>query len=68
MHCLGSTRDDRVHPGHARKMGAWMEEMGRELFYYRNIEGSHAGLTTKEQRACIGALQYAYLLEELAGQ
>lgn len=60
-----STRDDRVHPGHARKMVARMREMGHEVLYYENMEGGHAAATTNEQRAMIGALQYVYLLGEL---
>src|SRR5690606_544690 len=36
---LTSTRDDRVHPGHARKMFAKMQEAGKDVRYYENIEG-----------------------------
>ena len=39
-----STRDDRVHPGHARKMVARMKEQGHDVLYYENIEGGHGGL------------------------
>lgn len=56
-----STRDDRVHPGHARKMAANMIDLGHEVFYYENIEGGHAGSSTNEQRAKSIALQYSYL-------
>src|ERR1700751_2077235 len=38
-----STRDDRVHPGHARKMVAKMKEQGHNVLYYENIEGGHGG-------------------------
>ncbi len=62
-----STRDDRVHPGHARKMVARMQEMGHEVLYYENIEGGHAAATTNDQRAYIDALQFAYLWGELGG-
>ena len=34
-----STRDDRVHPGHARKMVAKMKDQGHDVVYYENIEG-----------------------------
>ena len=44
-----STLDDRVHPGHARKMAAKMENMGQEFFYYENIEGGHGGTANQEQ-------------------
>jgi prolyl oligopeptidase len=60
-----STRDDRVHPGHARKMVAKMEEMGYKVYYYENTEGGHAGSSTNDQRAKSAALQYAYLWMKL---
>jgi len=60
-----STRDDRVHPGHARKMAAKMLGMGYPVLYYENIEGGHAGSSTNEQRAKFNALQYSYLLMKL---
>jgi prolyl oligopeptidase len=34
---MTSTRDDRVHPGHARKMMARMRELGANVRYYENI-------------------------------
>ena len=61
-----STRDDRVHPGHARKMVARMEDMGYTVYYYENTEGGHAGSSTHEQSAKLAALQYAYLLMKLS--
>ncbi len=60
-----STRDDRVHPGHARKMVAKMMDMGYTVYYYENTEGGHAGSSTNEQRAKSAALQYSYLLMKL---
>jgi len=62
-----STRDDRVHPGHARKMAARMEELGHEVLYYENIEGGHGGSVTNEQLAYRVALAYTHLWNELAG-
>jgi prolyl oligopeptidase len=61
-----STRDDRVHPGHARKMVARMLEQGHEVLYYENIEGGHGGAANLAQRAYINALIFSYLLERLA--
>ncbi|NJB69805.1 prolyl oligopeptidase [Saonia flava] len=61
-----STRDDRVHPGHARKMVAKMIEMGNPIYYYENIEGGHAGSSTNEQSAKANALMFSYLLLKLA--
>ncbi|MHC4596807.1 MAG: prolyl oligopeptidase family serine peptidase, partial [Planctomycetota bacterium] len=43
-----STQDDRVHPGHARKMVAKMEDMGHKVYYYENMEGGHAGAVTNK--------------------
>jgi prolyl oligopeptidase len=60
-----STRDDRVHPGHARKMVAKMQEMGYNVHYYENMEGGHAGASTNEQRAMTSALGFTYLLMKL---
>lgn len=60
-----STRDDRVHPGHARKMARKLEDMGYEFYYYENIEGGHGGVTTNQQRAFRDALIYTYLLKQL---
>ncbi|HET8963194.1 MAG TPA: prolyl oligopeptidase family serine peptidase, partial [Chitinophagales bacterium] len=62
---LTSTRDDRVHPGHARKMAAKMEDMGSKIYYYENIEGGHGGASTNEQQARMSALTYTYLLMKL---
>ncbi|MCX8473478.1 MAG: prolyl oligopeptidase family serine peptidase [Sediminibacterium sp.] len=60
-----STRDDRVHPGHARKMVAKMIDLGYKIFYYENTEGGHAGSSTNEQRAKEKALIFSYLLMKL---
>lgn len=61
-----STRDDRVHPGHARKMAARMEEMGLPFYYNENIEGGHGGAADNSQRATMQALGYSYLWMQLA--
>jgi prolyl oligopeptidase len=60
-----STRDDRVHPGHARKMMARMLEQGHDVMYYENIEGGHAASANNQQLAYRTALQYSFLLNEL---
>jgi prolyl oligopeptidase len=60
-----STRDDRVHPGHARKMVARMLDQGHDVLYYENIEGGHGGAANLKQRAYISALIYAYLHDRL---
>lgn len=60
-----STKDDRVHPAHARKMAAAMEGMGHKVYYYENTEGGHAAATTNRQRALKTALSYGYLWMQL---
>jgi len=62
-----STRDDRVHPGHARKMVARMKEQGHDLLYYENVEGGHAGAANNRQRAFMSALAYTFLWKQLGG-
>jgi prolyl oligopeptidase len=56
-----STRDDRVHPGHARKMMARMAEQGHQALYYENIEGGHGGAADNQQLAHMQALAYTFL-------
>jgi prolyl oligopeptidase len=63
-----STRDDRVHPGHARKMMARMEEQGHEVKYYENIEGGHGGSANNKQAAYMQALAYSFLKQQLFGK
>jgi prolyl oligopeptidase len=60
-----STRDDRVHPGHARKMMAKMEEMGYDVRYYENIEGGHGGAADNSQEAHMRAMAYTFLWQKL---
>jgi prolyl oligopeptidase len=56
-----STRDDRVHPGHARKMTAALEAAGHQVQYYENIEGGHAGAADNKQTAFRSALIFEFL-------
>jgi prolyl oligopeptidase len=60
-----STRDDRVHPGHARKMAARMRDQGHDVLYWENTEGGHAGAANNEQTATMWALTYIFLLIQL---
>lgn len=60
-----STRDDRVHPGHARKMTAALEEAGHPVSYYENIEGGHGGAADNSQAAFRSALIYRYLWQTI---
>jgi prolyl oligopeptidase len=61
-----STRDDRVHPGHARKMAARLEEQGHQVLYYENIEGGHGAAANNRQAAFMDALAYTFLWTELS--
>ncbi len=56
-----STKDDRVHPAHARKMAARMMEQGHPIYYYETVEGGHGASSTYEQAAFNQALMFSYL-------
>lgn len=60
-----STRDDRVHPGHARRMAERMRRQGHDVLYWENIEGGHGGAADNGQRAQMTALEYAFLQLQL---
>lgn len=60
-----STKDDRVHPGHARKMMARMKEQGHGSLYYENTEGGHGRGVNMAQHARHFAMQYTYLWRQL---
>lgn len=60
-----STKDDRVHPGHARRMVAKLESLGHRPLYYENIEGGHGGAADIKQRAYVDALVYTFLSTRL---
>ena len=60
-----STRDDRVHPAHARKMTARLEALGKQVLSYENIEGGHGGAADNRQRAFMEALAWTFLQQEL---
>jgi prolyl oligopeptidase len=60
-----STKDDRVHPAHARKAAARMMELGYPVLYYENIDGGHAGAANLAETARRQALEYTYLTRRL---
>ncbi|HTM83733.1 MAG TPA: prolyl oligopeptidase family serine peptidase, partial [Mycobacterium sp.] len=62
-----STRDDRVHPGHARKMTAALQAAGHRVSYYENIEGGHGGAADNAQAAFKSALSFSFLWRMLGG-
>ena len=60
-----STRDDRVHPGHARKMAARLDAAGKDVTYWENIEGGHGGAADAGQQATMQALIFTFLRNRL---
>ncbi|CAM3480829.1 prolyl oligopeptidase family serine peptidase [Isoptericola cucumis] len=61
-----STKDDRVHPGHARKMAALLLATGKDVTSYENVEGGHGGAANNAQAAHMAALAWTFLRERLA--
>jgi prolyl oligopeptidase len=62
---MTTTRDDRVHPAHARKMMALMKDLGYDVRYYENIEGGHGAGADNKQAAHFQALEYSFLQQKL---
>jgi prolyl oligopeptidase len=60
-----STKDDRVHPAHARKAAARLKEYGYDYLYWENIDGGHAAAANLNERATRAALEYTYLMQRL---
>jgi prolyl oligopeptidase len=56
-----NTRDDRVHPSHARKMVAKLEALGHPVYYFENTEGGHGSGAVNKETAQVTGLEYAYL-------
>ena len=65
---ITSTGDDRVHPGHARKMAALLGRHGYDVSYYENVEGGHGAAADNEQHAFNEALVYEFLWRKLSIQ
>ncbi len=63
-----STKDDRVHPGHARKMAARLMEYGNPVYYHEYLEGGHSVGADHAEDAYRAALLNAFLNRELSGQ
>ena len=60
-----STKDDRVHPGHARKMAKMFEAEGLPFLYYENIDGGHSAAANQTEAAKRTALEFTYLARKL---
>jgi prolyl oligopeptidase len=63
-----STKDDRVHPGHARKMAARLEEYGNPFYYHEHLEGGHSVGADHAEDAVRAALLYAYLKDTIGSE
>ena len=61
-----STKDDRVHPGHARKAAKRMEDQDHDFLYYENIDGGHSAAANLKETAKRLALQHVYLMQKLS--
>jgi prolyl oligopeptidase len=60
-----STKDDRVHPGHARKAVARLEELGYPVLFYENTDGGHSAAANLKETAKRIALEWTYLSRKL---
>jgi prolyl oligopeptidase len=60
-----STKDDRVHPAHARKAAARLGALGYDYFYYENIDGGHSAAANLNEAALRASLEYTYLTQRL---
>jgi prolyl oligopeptidase len=63
-----STKDDRVHPGHARKMAARLQAYGNRVYYHEYMEGGHAVGADRREDAYRAALLTVFLNRELGGR
>ena len=60
-----NTRDDRVHPGHARKFAARLADMGHDHVYYEETAGGHSNDADPVANARRWARHYVYLSQQL---
>ncbi|MEP7315157.1 MAG: prolyl oligopeptidase family serine peptidase [Sphingomicrobium sp.] len=60
-----STKDDRVHPGHARKGAAKLQATGSTVYYHEYLEGGHSVGADREEDARRAALLWGFLNIEL---
>jgi prolyl oligopeptidase len=60
-----NTRDDRVHPGHARKFAARLGDQGHDHLYYEETSGGHSNDADPVANARRWARHYVYLAQQL---
>lgn len=63
-----STKDDRVHPGHARKMAARLKALGNRVYYHEYVEGGHSVGADRTEDAMRAALLWAFLTREIGAR
>jgi prolyl oligopeptidase len=63
---ITSTKDDRVHPGHARQMVARLKQLGYPVMYYENIDGGHGRAANLKEYATMLSMEYTYLFQKLS--
>jgi prolyl oligopeptidase len=60
-----STKDDRVHPGHARKAAAKLKAYGNTVYYHEYLEGGHSVGADRSEDAVRAALEWAFLTKTI---
>ena len=60
-----STKDDRVHPGHARKMAAKLGGVGDRVYFHEYLEGGHSVGADRDEDAMRAALLWSFLTTEI---
>ena len=65
MLLVTSTSDDRVHPGHARRLAEKLRGVGQPVLFHESSEGGHESLASLQHQAELRALQTMYLLQAL---
>ena len=62
---MTSTKDDRVHPGHARKFAKLLQDEGKDFLYYENTNGGHSAAANLRETARREALGFTWLRQRL---
>ncbi|GLR45230.1 prolyl oligopeptidase [Mesorhizobium amorphae] len=63
-----STRDDRVHPGHARKMAAKLQALGYPAYFFEPGAGGHGYGKDNRERAAFIAMGKNFLRSAIGWQ
>lgn len=63
---ITSTKDDRVHPAHARQMVTRLKQFGYNVMYYENLDGGHGRAANLNEYATMLGMEYTYLFQKLS--